>query len=106
MLKKFNLMFIGNDSSFVVALRNYFGKEFGVVRNVFYRGPFSTLKMLRMFLVFIYNYLRSDVVFVDFTTTFAWVILKIRSVLPFNRPIIGRCHRFELFDCVSEGETN
>lgn len=98
MLQDKKMMFIGSNSSFVYDLYEFFKGRFKQVNKVYYWPPFSIFKQVKIWLVFIYNYLRCDIVFLDFMTTYTWIMLKIRRVLPFHRIIVARCHRMEAFE--------
>jgi len=99
MLENKKMTLIGdNSSSFVQDLYMAFKGRFKKVNKVFYLPPFPIFKQIKIWLVFMYHYIRSDIVFLDFMTTYTWIMLKIRKILPFHRIIVARCHRFEAFD--------
>lgn len=65
-----------------------------------FKGPYTFLNKLKNVVNLVLNAKRTDIVFVDFLSGYAYYSSWLRYL--FNRPIFVRCHRFELYEWLTK----
>jgi len=92
-----NILYIGNlESSFQEQLYKYFINNGFKVFHFYEKPPFTLYKKFKMLLKLLYLFFRSNLIFVEFLTDYAWLISNINRL--FHKPILVRCHRAEVYE--------